>query len=85
MVIPVGTLFHSHLASARCRQAPRSSGNRLNGFHPSRHVITWLKPGVNKKKPLLGQSQAAPSALTDQLLLSPVLIGRAVASRAFGR
>src|SRR5438034_11610952 len=42
--------FHSHLASARCREIGNQSGNRLNGspFRLS-FLDTWLKESVGKR------------------------------------
>src|SRR5262249_26891580 len=36
----------------------KSIGNRLNGFQPKHRLVTWLKPGVNKRgKVFLRQSR----------------------------
>src|SRR5262249_7161674 len=42
------TVIHTW-ASARCRENPKISRNRLNGLQSKHRLITWLKPGVNKK------------------------------------
>src|SRR3954468_17607094 len=77
----VQTLFHSHLASARCHETQKLGGNRLNGFCSLPiSLVTRLKPCVNETQPvLLRQSRlpldfhAAVFALSERTITVPLL------------